>query len=79
MSEIKEFYAGSSVLITGGTGFLGAITLEKLVRSCPDLNNVYLLIRERNGSSIGQRLDKLLSLPVNKNDINIFKQCREKY
>lgn len=31
-SEIAEFYAGCNVLITGGSGFVGKVLIEKLLR-----------------------------------------------
>ena len=33
------------VFITGVTGFVGKSTLEKLLRSCPDVKTVYVLAR----------------------------------
>jgi len=44
-SEISEFYKGHSVLITGATGFMGKVLVEKLLRSCPGIENLFLLIR----------------------------------
>ena len=35
--EIKKFYAGKKVLLSGCTGFLGKVILEKLLRSCPEI------------------------------------------
>lgn len=29
---IKEFYAGKTILITGVTGFVGKVVLEKIIR-----------------------------------------------
>ncbi|KAL1129125.1 hypothetical protein AAG570_013656 [Ranatra chinensis] len=34
-SAVASFYKGKSVLLTGGTGFLGHVIAEKLLRSCP--------------------------------------------
>ena len=31
-SEISEFFAGCNVLITGASGFLGILLIEKLLR-----------------------------------------------
>lgn len=56
---IPEFYKGKSLFLTGGTGFVGKVIVEKLLRSCPDVKNVYLLIRPKKSMSIEERLDKL--------------------
>lgn len=31
-SNIQKFYEGSSVLVTGGSGFIGKLVIEKLLR-----------------------------------------------
>lgn len=31
-SEIQKFYEGTTILLTGATGFVGKILLEKLLR-----------------------------------------------
>ena len=30
--KIRDFYAGKSILLTGTTGFLGKVVLEKILR-----------------------------------------------
>lgn len=58
-TKIQRFYAGSNVFITGGTGFLGKLLIEKLLRSCGDLNAIYLLIRPKKGKPVHSRCDEL--------------------
>ncbi|VEN48883.1 unnamed protein product [Callosobruchus maculatus] len=57
-TEIQKFYKGSNVFLTGGTGFLGKILIEKLLRST-EVNTVYLLIREKKGKNAHTRIDEL--------------------
>lgn len=35
--KVKEFYNGKNILITGCTGFLAKVILEKIFRSCPNV------------------------------------------
>lgn len=57
---VQEFYRDKAVLITGVTGFLGKILLEKLLRSCPGIRRIFLLIRPRKGCKSKERLAALL-------------------
>ncbi|EDW48169.1 putative fatty acyl-CoA reductase CG5065 [Drosophila sechellia] len=61
---IAQFYAGRSVFITGGTGFMGKVLVEKLLRSCPEIRNIYLLIRPKRGQEVSARLTELLNAPL---------------
>lgn len=50
MTCIENFFAEKNVLITGATGFVGKVLVEKLLRSCATLNSIYILIRtKKNG------------------------------
>lgn len=62
--EIKEFYAGCDVFITGGTGFMGKVLIEKLIRSCPGINRIYVLMRKRKDKDITTRVQDMMALPV---------------
>ncbi|EFN66892.1 Fatty acyl-CoA reductase 1 [Camponotus floridanus] len=58
-TPIQKFYAGQSIFITGSTGFLGKILIEKLLRSCPDISTMYLLIRPKKDKCPESRLDDI--------------------
>jgi fatty acyl-CoA reductase len=63
-TEVQEFYRGANVLITGGTGFMGKVLMEKLLRSCPHLSNIYVLIRSKKGKDAETRLEDIFNDPV---------------
>ena len=63
-STIAEFYRNRSVFITGATGFLGKVLVEKLLRSCPDIKTLYLLMRPKSGKDICIRLQEFIQNPV---------------
>jgi len=68
-SSIIEFYKHQNVFITGGTGFLGRVLVEKLLSSSPDIGNIYLLMRKKKNRDIYERLEHEINLPVS---INTF-------
>ncbi|XP_070508977.1 putative fatty acyl-CoA reductase CG5065 [Chironomus tepperi] len=56
LPTIPNFYANQEIFITGGTGFIGKALIEKLLRSCPDIKAIYLLIRPKKGKTAADRL-----------------------
>ncbi|EZA62096.1 hypothetical protein DMN91_007880 [Ooceraea biroi] len=54
-AEIPQFFTGCNVLITGGSGFLGMLLIDKLLRCCPDIAKMYVLLRAKKNKSPEQR------------------------
>ncbi|XP_063696570.1 fatty acyl-CoA reductase wat-like [Culicoides brevitarsis] len=62
-SEILDFYKDKSILLTGGSGFIGQIIIEKLLRCC-DVKEIYLLIRAKKGKTWQGRVREMLRDPI---------------
>ncbi|XP_058414561.1 fatty acyl-CoA reductase 2-like isoform X3 [Diceros bicornis minor] len=61
MSTIAAFYGGKSILITGATGFMGKVLMEKLFRTSPDLKVIYILVRPKADQTPQQRVFQILN------------------
>lgn len=59
--SVREVYAGKSLLITGASGFLGKVLVEKLLRDVKDLKSIYFLLRGKRGQNFGERLAEFKS------------------
>ncbi|XP_062990468.1 fatty acyl-CoA reductase 2 [Elgaria multicarinata webbii] len=64
MSSVAAYYNGKSVLVTGATGFMGKVLLEKLLRSSPDVKAIYILVRHKSGQSTENRVANLVKCKV---------------
>lgn len=64
LTEVQEFYKGKSIFITGGSGFMGKVLIEKLLYSCSELEEIFILMRPKRDKSIDDRLDEMFKLPV---------------
>lgn len=64
MGSVKEFYGGKSIFITGASGFMGKVLVEKLLFSCSELKQIFILMREKRGKSGAQRVSEFSGLPL---------------
>jgi len=64
MLDIPEFYSNKTIVVTGCTGFVGKVVLEKLMRSCPNFKCIYVLVRPKKGVSLLKRLDEIFKSEI---------------
>ena len=64
-TAIGSFYENRGVFVTGFTGFLGKVLVEKLLRSSPGVR-IYALIRPQGVKDARQRMETVLRDPVKK-------------
>src|SRR5689334_2082087 len=54
MNSVIETLRGKSIFITGTTGFVGKVLVEKILRDVPEIGRIYVLIR----NNANERLQK---------------------
>ncbi|EFA05205.1 fatty acyl-CoA reductase 1 [Tribolium castaneum] len=59
-NRISQLFKDQNILITGATGFLGKVLVEKFLR-CTEVKKLYLLVRSKKGKNPQERLDELYS------------------
>lgn len=64
---VVETFASKSVLVTGSTGFLGKVLLEKLLRSCQKIDKIFIPLRSKGGKTLKQRFEALKNSVVFEN------------
>lgn len=58
--SVAQYYEGKCMFVTGATGFIGKVLIEKLLRCCPNIRSIYLLMRPKKGQTIEQRLEDMV-------------------
>lgn len=62
--SVKDYFKGQNILITGATGFIGKVLIEKLLRSCSGLDKIYVLVRMKKGKTPQERIADITNYPV---------------
>ncbi|PIN07802.1 Acyl-CoA reductase [Handroanthus impetiginosus] len=68
---IAKFLRGKAFLITGATGFLGKVLIEKILRTAPDVRKIFVLIKAENKEAALERLENEII------NIELFKRLKQ--
>lgn len=58
LSDIQRFYKDTTIFLTGATGFIGKLFLEKILRSLP-VKKVFILVRSKANVPTSKRMEVL--------------------
>ena len=80
---IKQFYEGKTIFLTGTTGFVGKVVLEKLIRSLPGFKKIFVMVRAKKNTTARERFESsILSseifTPLIKENPRLKETLREK-
>ncbi|KAG5026302.1 hypothetical protein JHK86_022216 [Glycine max] len=73
VESVHDFLKGKTILVTGATGFVGKVFVEKILRVQPDIKKLYLLLRASNPYLATHRLQNEV---IGK---DIFRVLRDKW
>ncbi|GBO39432.1 hypothetical protein AVEN_29566-1 [Araneus ventricosus] len=71
--SVSDFFEGRSVFMTGASGFLGTVLLEILLRCCPGIASIYILLRSKGGFTPEQRKELIFE---KKEVTSLRRECR---
>ena len=61
--RISETFNGERIFLTGGTGFMGKVFIERLLR-LSNVDKIYLLVREKRNKKPSERVEEIFQNPV---------------
>lgn len=63
-TNIQRFFHSKNLLITGSSGFVGKVLLEKLLRSCPNVGTIYVLLRPKHNTELRRRVEDIFKTQI---------------
>ncbi|GBM53004.1 Fatty acyl-CoA reductase 1 [Araneus ventricosus] len=70
LPRVPEFYHDKSIFLTGAAGFVGSVLLETLLRCCPGIKSIYILLRTKKNVQPEIRREEIFNK-------KIFEKLRE--
>lgn len=62
-TTIQQFYYKKSIFLTGATGFMGKVLLDKVLRTC-DIDTFFVMVRNKKGKGMQSRIEEIFDDPV---------------
>ena len=80
---IKNFYSDKTIFLTGCTGFVGKVLLEKIIRTFPDFRKIFVMIRAKKNMSLEERFAKSIFsseifTPLFRKNPGLRQKCKQK-
>ncbi|XP_055928158.1 fatty acyl-CoA reductase 1-like isoform X2 [Argiope bruennichi] len=64
LPKVADFYQNKSIFVTGTTGFVGSVLLEILLRCCPGIKTIYILLRSKKNVEPTARKEEIFSKKI---------------
>lgn len=61
LRRLEKFYENKNIFLTGATGFVGKVTLIKILSEFPNVGSIYIVMRPKKGQTAQQRFNRMLS------------------
>jgi nucleoside-diphosphate-sugar epimerase len=74
--DVRAAFAGKCILLTGATGFVAKVLLEKLIRTVPDLGRIVLLVRAGGHGDARARFEREIAPSTVFDDLRAFRPAR---
>ncbi|KAH9737540.1 Fatty acyl-CoA reductase 2 [Citrus sinensis] len=77
---IEKFLVGKSFFVTGATGFLAKVLIEKILRTAPEVGKIFLLIKAESEEAASKRLkDEVINAELFKCLQQTYGECYQDF
>ncbi|GAY32621.1 hypothetical protein CUMW_003350, partial [Citrus unshiu] len=77
---IEKFFVGKSFFVTGATGFLAKVLIEKILRTAPEVGKIFLLIKAESEEAASKRLkDEVINAELFKCLQQTYGECYQDF
>lgn len=61
LTPVQQFYYQRNIFITGGSGLVGKVLIEKLLRCCPGIGMLFIMMRPKRDKTIEERAEDMFN------------------